>query len=55
LGASHQTGWTGIIAKLIEVFGRLDAEQLLATGKRLAVSGGTAPEEHHSDVARPVR
>ena len=28
LGASHQTGWTGVVAKLIEIFGRLDAEQL---------------------------
>jgi hypothetical protein len=34
LGASHQTGWTGIVAKLIEVFGRLDAETYLASGKR---------------------
>ncbi len=55
LGASHQTGWTGIIAKLIEVFGRLDAEQLLAAGKKSAVASGKAPEEHHSDVARPVQ
>jgi hypothetical protein len=34
LGASHQTGWTGIVAKLIELFGRLDGAQLLAAGKR---------------------
>ena len=34
LGASHQTGWTGAVAKLIEIFGRLDAEHFLATGKR---------------------
>jgi len=33
LGANHQTGWTGLIAKLIELFGRLDKEQLLAAGK----------------------
>jgi hypothetical protein len=33
LGASHQTGWTGLAAKLIELFGRLDGEQLLAAGK----------------------
>ena len=33
LGASHQTGWTGLIAKLIELFGRIDGEQLLAGGK----------------------
>jgi hypothetical protein len=33
LGASHQTGWTGVVAKLIELFGRLDARQLLDAGK----------------------
>jgi hypothetical protein len=33
LGASHQTGWTGGVAKLIEIFGRIDAEQFLAAGK----------------------
>jgi hypothetical protein len=29
IGASHQTGWTGIIAGLIEIFGKLDAETVL--------------------------
>jgi hypothetical protein len=33
LGASHQTGWTGLVAKMIEIFGRLDAAQFLAGGK----------------------
>ena len=33
LGANHQTGWTGVIAKLIEVFGRLDAQHFLDAGK----------------------
>jgi hypothetical protein len=36
LGASHQTGWTGLIAKLIQMFGILDAESALAEGKRAA-------------------
>ena len=36
LGASHQTGWTGLVAKLIELFGRLDAAVLLNAGKRAA-------------------
>jgi len=36
LGASHQTGWTGVVAKLIELFGRMDPQQLLNAGK----SGG---------------
>jgi hypothetical protein len=36
LGASHQTGWTGLVAKLIELFGRLDPAKLLEAGKRSA-------------------
>jgi hypothetical protein len=33
LGASHQTGWTGLVATLIDMFGHLDAAQLLAEGR----------------------
>jgi hypothetical protein len=33
LGASHQTGWTGLIVMLIELFGRVDPQQLLTAGK----------------------
>ena len=32
LGASHQTGWTGVVARLIQMFGDLDAETLLRDG-----------------------
>ena len=31
LGASHQTGWTGLVAPLLDMFGRLDAKTLLET------------------------
>jgi hypothetical protein len=31
LGASHQTGWTGVIASLLDLFGRVDAKTLLET------------------------
>ncbi len=43
LGASHQTGWTGLVAKLIELFGRLDMQQFLDAGKSgaFAKSAGT--------------
>jgi hypothetical protein len=48
LGASHQTGWTGLIAALLDLFGRLDAKTLLeaekgAVGSRLVLEqvGGT--------------
>jgi hypothetical protein len=40
LGASHQTGWTGVVAKLIELFGRIEGQQLLDAGK----SGAFATE-----------
>jgi hypothetical protein len=33
LGASHQTGWTGIVARLLDLFGRLDAETMLRESK----------------------
>jgi hypothetical protein len=36
LGASHQTGWTGCVAKLIELFGFIDAKTLLEAGKGAA-------------------
>jgi len=29
LGASHQTGWTGLIARLLDVFARLSREETL--------------------------
>jgi hypothetical protein len=33
LGASHQTGWTGLVAVLLDLFGRFDAKSLLETEK----------------------
>ncbi|WZO96872.1 glucosidase [Isosphaeraceae bacterium EP7] len=33
LGASHQTGWTGLVAKFIQLYGFLDADQALEGGK----------------------
>jgi hypothetical protein len=34
LGASHQTGWTGVVAKLIQLYGLLDPKRTLEAGKR---------------------
>ena len=36
LGASHQTGWTGVVAKGIQLFGLLDPERVLAAYKQAA-------------------
>ena len=40
LGASHQTGWTGLVAKTIQLFGLLDSEQILKEGKERAFIKG---------------
>ena len=37
LGASHQTGWTGLVALLLDLFGRLDAKTSLETARWKAV------------------
>lgn len=45
--SQHQTGWTGVVAKLIDLFGRLDGKKLLDAGKE----GGFAKEERQQTVA----
>jgi hypothetical protein len=40
LGASHQTGWTGLVAKTIQLFGVLDAEKALAVGIKAGFGKG---------------
>ena len=35
LGASHQTGWTGLIALLLDLFGRVDAQSVLESERTL--------------------
>jgi hypothetical protein len=40
LGASHQTGWTGVVAKLIQLYGIIDPEKLLREGKQAAFTKG---------------
>jgi Glycosyl hydrolase family 63 C-terminal domain len=39
IGASHQTGWTGIVGGLIEYFGRLDPEAILRGAHTTAFPG----------------
>jgi mannosylglycerate hydrolase MGH1-like protein len=33
LGSSHQTGWTGLVTKQIQIYGSLNAQQLLDAGR----------------------
>jgi hypothetical protein len=38
LGASHQTGWTGVVAKLIQMFASVSGESLLKEFKKGAIT-----------------
>ena len=42
-GASHQIGWTGLVARMIERYGRLEPTPNLAAGKRGAFVGAEEP------------
>ncbi len=58
LGASHQTGWTGVIARIMHLFATTNAEQVLEMGKRAAVvevgrKRGSRPAAETTGAARP--
>jgi hypothetical protein len=41
LGASHQTGWSGVVAKIIQIFGFIDPKELLEGGVSKSFLKGT--------------
>lgn len=43
LGSNHQTGWNGLVAKMIQLYGLLDPKKILEEGKREAFVKGTLP------------
>jgi hypothetical protein len=45
IGASHQTGWTGTVANLIQLFGQLKADEVLAG--RIKTYSGDLEAVHH--------
>jgi hypothetical protein len=42
IGANHQTGWTGLVAKVLQLFGTISPETVLSVGAREA-GGMPAP------------
>ncbi len=53
MGASHQTGWTGIIARMQHLFATASAEELLDIGKAAAVKGtARTPRRSKRSAAR---
>ena len=53
LGASHQTGWTGVIAKIIEAYGSLGAKEALEIGKMASFIKGTGIKEEETLETTP--
>jgi hypothetical protein len=43
VGASHQTGWTGAIARIMHTFATLDAQAVLDKGKARSVGDKSKP------------
>ncbi|HZW88420.1 MAG TPA: glucosidase, partial [Myxococcaceae bacterium] len=51
LGASHQTGWTGIVARVMHLFATTTAEQLLELGKKAALTEVEPPRRTRTEPA----
>jgi hypothetical protein len=51
VGASHQTGWTGLVAPLLDLFGRVDAKALLES-ERVSVLARVIREQVGGDQTR---
>jgi hypothetical protein len=55
LGASHQTGWTGVIARAMHLFATSTAEQFLDLGKLAGITEGEPARGGQSGSAAPTR
>jgi hypothetical protein len=53
LGASHQTGWTGLIARIMNRFATITAQQVLEHGQKAANVEAESPWVHRLDVVDP--
>jgi len=45
LGANHQTGWTGLIAKIIQLYGLVDSKKFLEVGRQALFDQPAAREK----------
>jgi hypothetical protein len=54
LGASHQTGWTGIVARMIQLTGCLDAQTILRDGVRPLATPYIGARTPQSAARRPA-
>jgi hypothetical protein len=51
IGASHQTGWSGAIARIMHLFATTTAEQVLELGKPAAIMEVEPPRSGGKGVA----
>jgi hypothetical protein len=52
LGASHQTGWTGLVAKTIQLFAMLDGNRFLEQGKKAIFAQKTENEKMQNETTK---
>ena len=55
IGASHQTGWTGLVARLVDVLGELRPEDLLRAGSADGFEIGGATQLKDAAASRAAR
>jgi hypothetical protein len=55
MGASHQTGWTGLVARLIDVLAELRPEDILRAGETDAFEIGAATQVTPGELRRAAR
>ncbi len=54
LGASHQTGWTALVATLAQLFGTVDARAILESGREALASHQAAGRDRAEETV-PTR
>ena len=52
IGASHQTGWTGIVARIMHMFATTTAEQVTALGQKATIVETESQWSAHAHAAR---
>ena len=54
LGASHQTGWTGVVARIMQMFATTTPEKLLARGNMHVASAPPRSPAPRTEAAPPA-
>src|SRR5262245_3232946 len=52
LGANHQTGWTGVVARAMHLFATVSAEDVLEMGKNIHIHDGEV-QKPRASVVKP--